>query len=463
MDKDYIDTSSLILDPANSRKHKSADIEATADSLFQFGQQTPIVVTKEGMVAKGNGTTLAARLLIKRQEAARAREIPDPGDDRLLSQDWKRLWFVRTDLSGDELKAYSIADNKTGVLAPFDMTNIGEAMRGFRDLGRLEQFSIGWNASELRSLLGPMKKDDPGEKMDRAEELLERWQVQPGELFLIKGRAGRHRLLCGDSAQAEDVARLMDGKQADLLLTDPPYNVDYGGKVGSERATIENDNMGEDFGVWLHSVLTIASMHLGRGRSWYVWYADSQSHHVFSAIVKAEMRVRQCLMWKKNCSVMGHQDYHWSHEPCVYGWSATWLDDPVAVGRMAAVTPLRAVYPNPDGYSVAHEPCVYGWKAGGAHRWFADRKQKTVLEFDRPSRSESHPTMKPAPLIGYLMQNSSKAGEVVLDPFLGSGTTMYAAEQCGRTCFGMEIAPKYCAVILERMIDAGCSVDRVSL
>lgn len=456
-----------MLDPKNSRKHKPADIEATADSPFQFQQQTPIVLTPDLMVVKGNGTVLAARLLATKQSAARARaesgDKPYPEDERLLSQDWSKLWYVATDLEGDELKAYSIADNKTGMLAPFDMKNIGDAMRGFRDIGRLKDFGIGWNAAEMRSLLGPEKKDDPGAKLDVAAELLEKWRVSPGELFLIKGRHGVHRLLCGDCSESDAMTRLMDGVSADLLVTDPPYNVNYTGTSLGDRAEIENDNLGEDFGVWLHSVLTVASMHLGKGRSWYVWYADGKmSLPVFQSLDNAGMQVRQVLIWKKNVAVMGRQDYHWEHEPCVYGWSESWLDDPVTVPGLVTPQLLQIRPPHPDGYFEAHEPCAYGWKAGAAHRWFADRKQKTVLEFDRPSRSEAHPTMKPVPLISYLIQNSSKIGEVVLDVFLGSGTTMYASEMSQRVCYGTELEPKYCACILERMTDAGCQVERIS-
>lgn len=457
----------LVLDPKNSRRHAKADVSATADALFQFGQQTPIVITADNLVAKGNGTTMAAKLLVEQQAEARSRKAAGNAtarDERLLAQDWTKLWFVRTELSGAELKAYSIADNKTGMLAPLDMGNIASAMAEFRDLGRLE-LAVGWRETEIAKLLTPVSgKDDPGEKMDRAAELLEKWGVREGDLYEIKGKLGTHRLLCGDCTSLDNMARLMNGASADLLATDPPYNVDYSGHVGSERVGIQNDAKGEDFGAWLHLALTVATMHLGAGRSFYVWYANSESRHVFTAMHNAQLQVRQQLVWRKNVTVMGRQDYHWSHEPCLYGWL------PAEVADFAGAAdgwpgwhglPVSINMPHPDGYSEAFEPVLYGWKAGAAHRWFSDRKQTTVLDFDRPSRSEAHPTMKPVPLISYLIRNSTKPGELVLDTFLGSGTTMYAAELCQRVCYGTELEPKFCSVILERMVSAGCSVVKL--
>lgn len=465
MKRQLIAIAKLILDTSNSRKHSAADVSATADSLCQFGQQSPIVLTPDRRVVKGNGTVMAAQMLIKRQAEASKAPIPDPADERLLSQDWTKLWYVETSLEGPALRAYAIADNKTGMLAPFDLTNVGEAMVEFRDLGLLKDYAIGWSEREIGVMVGDVLPDNPGEKLDRAAELRSKWDVNVGDLFEIVGKLGAHRLLCGDCTSIDNIERLMGGKTADLLLTDPPYNVDYSGHVGSERAGIANDAMGEDFGVWLHSALSAASAVLGKGRSWYVFYANSESFHVFSALRNAAMEVRECLVWKKNSMVMGRQDYQWQHEPAVYGWTPGWQDEPlecpsVAARHMAPV-PFDLRHPHPDGYSPAFVPVAYGWKAGGAHRWFSDRKQTTILEFDRPSRSEAHPTMKPVPLIAYLMRNSSKMGEIVLDIFLGSGTTMYAAEQTQRLCYGTELSPDFAAVILDRMKDAGCTIKRL--
>ena len=457
----------LTLDQKNSRKHGRVDIAATSDSLFHFGQQSPIVLTPDRRVVKGNGTVMAARLLLERKAAAASRQSSGQAtadDALLLSQDWGRLWYAVTNLEGAALQAYAIADNKTGVLAPFDLGNVGDAIRGWATEGTLE-YAVGWTETDITSFIGMEKEpDDPGEKMDRAEELLQKWGVQPGDLYAIAGRQN-HRLLVDDCTTVDNMARLMESRLADLLLTDPPYNVDYSGHVGSERLGIENDAHGEGYGAWLHSVLTTASLYLGKGRSFYVWYANSESDHVFQAVKNAGLKVRECLIWKKNSMVMGRQDYHWQHEPCLFG---DWDDELLGPTFTATVIPIVGTWaadpkcdPAATRYIPTFQPCIYGWKAGAAHRWFADRKQTTILEFDRPSRSEAHPTMKPVELMSYQMRNSTRAGELILDPFLGSGTTMIAAELSDRQCFGLEIAPKFAAVILERMSVAGAKVQKL--
>ena len=457
-----VKTEDLVLDPANSRKHKAADVEATAASLREFGQQTPIVLAAESnKVVKGNGTTMAARYLLEEQDKASERldaGMPEEGDAALLEQDWSVLVCVRTSLEGEAEAAYALADNKTGTLAPFDKGNIGDMFSRWEAAGTLNRYAIGWNNSEIGRFTGT-KQDDPGDKMDKADVLLEKWGVEPGDRFCLKGRHGLvHRLACGDVLDGESLEWVMNGRKADLYCADPPYNVNYTGTALGDRDEIANDNLGEDFGVWLHSVLSVVSMHLGDGRSFYIWYANSESRHVFNALEKADLRVRQCLIWKKNAPVIGRQDYQWMHEPCVFGaWS-----DPVAMRSIefpAVVPQVSHLATSPAGYGESFEPVAYGW-AAGTHRWFGDRKQRTVLEYDRPRRSDSHPTMKPVPLIQNLIRNSTKSGEIVLDTFLGSGTTMYASEVSQRVCAGIELMPKYCAVILERMVDAGCKVEK---
>lgn len=229
--------------------------------------------------------------------------------------------------------------------------------------------------------------------------------TKTGDLWKL----GDHRLLCGDATSADDVARLMDGAKADIWLCDPPYNVDYTGKT-KEALKIENDGM-EDlrFRSFLVTAFDLALSNTKAGGAFYIWHADSEGYNFRGAIFDCGETVRQCLIWVKQTMVMGRQDYQWKHEPC-----------------------------------------LYGWKSGAAHSWHTDRKQTTVLEFDRPSRSVEHPTMKPVELFAYLLSNSSSKNDVVLDPFLGSGTTMIAAEQLGRKCYGMELSPAYCDVIIKR-------------
>lgn len=215
--------------------------------------------------------------------------------------------------------------------------------------------------------------------------------------------------MCGDSTKEQDVLKLMQGKKADLFLTDPPYNVDYTGKT-EDALKIDNDDMeDEDFREFLRKAFTCANNVMVEGASFYIWHAHSEGYNFRGACHDIGWRVRQCLIWAKNSMVMGRQDYQWKHEPC-----------------------------------------LYGWKDGASHRWYSDRTQTTLLNFDRPTKNDLHPTMKPLDLFGYLVQNSSRKGESVLDLFGGSGTTLIVCEKTERKCFTMELDPKYCDVIIKR-------------
>lgn len=222
-------------------------------------------------------------------------------------------------------------------------------------------------------------------------------------------KLGKHRLMCGDSTSAADVQKLMDGSRADLLLTDPPYNVDYEGGT-KDKLKIKNDSMADDtFRMFLADAFTAANEVMKPGAVFYIWHSDSEGYNFRGACRDAGWQVRQCLIWNKNSLVMGRQDYQWKHEPC-----------------------------------------LYGWKDGAAHLWATDRKQTTVIDFDRPQKSDLHPTMKPIGLFDYQIQNSTNGDDIVLDPFLGSGTTIVACEQNGRICYGLELDEKYCDVIVKR-------------
>ncbi len=227
-----------------------------------------------------------------------------------------------------------------------------------------------------------------------------------GDLFEI----GEHRLLCGDSTLTDTFKALFLEQLADLVVTDPPYNVAYEGKT-KKKLTIDNDSMGDkDFYQFLYDFYTALGSYTKAGGSWYVWHADSEGANFRSAMSDAGIMVKQCLIWVKQTMVMGRQDYQWKHEPC-----------------------------------------LYGWKEGAAHGWYSDRKQTTVLNFDRPQRNAEHPTMKPIPLFAYLIGNSSKQGDIVADGFGGSGTTMVACHQMNRKAYLVEFDPKYCQVIIDRM------------
>ena len=238
-----------------------------------------------------------------------------------------------------------------------------------------------------------------------------------GDLFEI----GEHRLFCGDSTQTDTFEKLFAGHMADLVVTDPPYNVAYEGKT-KKKLTIDNDQQSDgDFYQFLYDFYTALGSYTKAGGSWYVWHADSEGANFRRAMTDSGIMVKQCLIWVKNSMVMGRQDYQWQHEPC-----------------------------------------LYGWKEGAAHGWYSDRKQTTILNFDRPQRNAEHPTMKPIPLFAYQIGNSSKQGDIVADGFGGSGTTMVACHQMQRKAYLVEFDPKYCQVIIDRMrkLDPSITIKR---
>lgn len=250
--------------------------------------------------------------------------------------------------------------------------------------------------------------DDETTGDDEAPEVPEDPETVQGDLWEL----GNHRLLCGDSTSESDVLVLMDGKLADQLVTDPPYNVAYEGKT-KDAMTIQNDDMDNDsFRQFLVDVYKAADSVLKQGAVFYIWHADSEGYNFRGAAFDIGWTIRQCLIWKKNSMVMGRQDYHWQHEPC-----------------------------------------LYGWKDGAGHLWATDRKQTTILEFDRPTRNDLHPTMKPVALIEYCVKNNTKGQDIVLDLFGGSGSTLIACEKTGRNNCSMELDPKYCDVIVQRYIN----------
>jgi DNA modification methylase len=227
-----------------------------------------------------------------------------------------------------------------------------------------------------------------------------------GDLFEI----GDHRLLCGDSTETDTFEKLMQGEMADMVVTDPPYNVAYEGGT-KEKLTIENDSMGnDDFYKFLYDFYSALTTAVKKGGAIYVWHASSEIINFAKAFVDAGWLLKQQLIWVKSSMVMGRQDYQWKHEPC-----------------------------------------LYGWLKGDSHKWYSDRKQTTVIEWDKPQRNGEHPTMKPIGLFAYQIENSSKKGDIVIDAFGGSGTTMVACEQLNRKARVIEFDPRYCQVIIDRM------------
>jgi DNA modification methylase len=373
-------TDDVIPYPQNPRVNDGA-VAAVAKSLAAFGFRQPIVVDAAGVIVVGHTRWKAAKRL-----------------------GWTQVpVHVATDLTAEQLQAYRIADNQLNTLAAWDDDLLSSEMQALEAVG-FDLELLGFDPDELLMRLHPEGGPglcDPDEVPPAPAEPT----TQPGDLWLL----GEHRLLCGDSTRTADVERLMHGRRADLWLTDPPYNVAYTGKT-KDALTIANDAMTDgEFREFLNRAFTCAFAILKPGAAFYLWHADSEGYNFRGAVRDCGQQVRQCLVWKKNAFVMGRQDYHWQHEPC-----------------------------------------LYGWKAGAAHGWYSDRAQTTVLEFDRPQANAEHPTMKPAALFAYLVGNSSAPQGLVYDGFLGSGTTLIAAEQLGRTCYGLELSPQYCDVIVAR-------------
>lgn len=313
---------------------------------------------------------------------------------------------IARDLTPEQIKAYRIADNKTAELAEWDYSllplEIGDLQAANFDLNLL-----GFDSDELDRLLNGEAGEDAVEagetEPDSVPEIPESSDSRRGLIYQL----GEHRLMCGDATKAEDVQKLMGEDMADLWLTDPPYNVAYEGSTG---LTIQNDDMSDtQFREFLRTAFASVKDAMKPGASFYIFHADSEGYNFRGACHDIGLIVRQCLVWKKNSLVMGRQDYQW-----------------------------------------IHEPCLYGWKDGAAHSWYSDRSQTTVIEYDKPKHNDVHPTMKPIEMLIYLLKNSSERGNLVLDTFGGSGSTLIASEQTGRICRMMELDEKYCDVIRRR-------------
>lgn len=314
--------------------------------------------------------------------------------------------MVAKDWTDAQKRAYVIADNKLAINAGWDNDLLALELGELGDLG-FDLELTGFTDEEIKALM-PVDVTDGLTDPDDAPPLPDNPVTRPGDVWVM----GKHRLLCGDSTSVDDLAKLCENQAVDMWLTDPPYNVAYEGGT-KEKLTIQNDSMGDDqFRQFLRDAYTAADTVMKAGAVFYIWHADSEGYNFRGAAKDAGWTVRQCLIWKKSSLVLGRQDYQWQHEPC-----------------------------------------LYGWKEGAGHLWASDRKQTTILEFDKPSRNGEHPTMKPVALFEYQLLNNTKGGDIVLDSFGGSGTTLIAAEKNGRVARLMELDPKYCDVIVKRWMD----------
>lgn len=340
------------------------------------------------IIVDSEGVIIAGHTRLKAAKKLKLKEVPV---------------HVAGDLDATQAKALRLADNKVSERAEWDNETLLQEIVDLRELG-MDEALLGFEADEVAALFG--EEEDAG-KTD--EDAVPDVQEEPQSVLGVVYRLGDHRLMCGSSTDKNDVLRLMSGQKADLWITDPPYNVAYVGKT-KDSLTIENDSMDDDaFLSFLTDAYCSADAAMREGAAFYVWHADSEGLNFRMAAKVAGWKARQCLVWKKSCLVMGRQDYQWMHEPC-----------------------------------------LYGWKPGAAHFWGSDRKQTTILEFDKPSRSACHPTMKPVELFEYQIKNSSRSGDVVMDSFCGSGTTIIACEKSGRVARCMELSPHYCDVIRRR-------------
>lgn len=382
----------------NAKKHDRKQVKNVAESIRQFGFVQPIVLDRNNEIVIGHCRWEAAKLLKKEIGGA----IP----------------CVYVDgLSDAEVRALRLADNKLNESA-WDINLLTEELNGL-DFGNIE---IDW---ELPGLPDRVVEDNY-EPVLPAEP-----RAKLGDVYQL----GRHRLMCGDSTILDDVKKLMDGKKADMLLTDPPYGISLGaGAVDSiheaaneDGSYLLNDNLqGEEFQQFLTDAFSNAVMVMKPGAAFHIWHADVQRTAFDDACHNAGLIIRQCLIWVKDRFTLSRQDFQWQHEPCLYG-----------------EVPMEE--PGDE-----HETALYGWKSGAGHLWFKNRKQSTVLFFDRPTVSKEHPTMKPITLFDYEMKCNSLVDDIVLDLFAGSGTTIMAAEQNGRIAYCMEYDPKYVDVIIDR-------------
>lgn len=356
----------------NPRKNDNA-VKYVAESIKEFGFKVPLVIDRNGVIVAGHTRYKAAKQL-------KIKTVP---------------CLVADDLTDEQVRAFRLADNKVAEQAEWDFDLLDDELAQILDID-MDAF-------------GFLNDID-----DKTEEAIEDdYEINPpeepkaklGEIYQL----GRHRLMCGDSTILNDVEKLMGGARADMLLTDPPYNVNYEGKT-KDKLKIQNDKMQNDnFRQFLADAFLNADTVMKPGAVFYIWHADSEGFNFRGACFDVGWKVRQCLIWNKNSMVMGRQDYQWKHEPC-----------------------------------------LYGWKDGAGHLWASDRKQTTIINFDKPTRNDKHPTMKPIPLFDYQIKNNTKGDDIVLDLFAGSGTTIMACEQNGRRGYCMEYDPKYVDVIIDR-------------
>lgn len=387
----------------NARINDNA-VDVVANSIKEFGFKNPIIIDKDGVIVAGHTRLKAAKQL---------------GIDKVPC-------IIADDLTEEQIKAFRIADNSSAQVAEWDMQKLMAELNVINyDMAK---FGLGDQIYEIESQIENAR--DVEEDNYELPENIE-LKVKAGEVWQL----GRHRLMCGDSTKADDVEKLMDGNLADLVVTDPPYNVAYEGGTGM---TIKNDNMeSSKFLAFLSDAFSNLNNSLKEGGAFYVWFASREHINFESALKSNDLIVRQEIVWVKSSLVLGRQDYQWKHEPCLYGWKdgkshyfikdrkqTTIIDNSIDL-NIATFVDLK--------------------------KWYLDlMEQCSVIYEDKPNKSKLHPTMKPVKLIAKQITNSSRKNENVLDLFTGSGTTLIACEQTDRNAYVMEYDEKYATVIIDR-------------
>ena len=367
----------------NARTHSVEQINKLRSSLREFGFINPVIIDKDYGIIAGHGRVIAAK-----------------------EEGIEKVPCVLVDyLTETQKKAYILADNRMALDAGWDEELLKleiEALQG-------EAFDIGLTGFDEKDLADLFKTDEEDVKdddYDLTAALEKAAFVEKGDVWVV----GRHRLVCGDATSEDDVAKLMDGKKANLILTDPPYGVSFKSASG---LTIQNDSMKNDeFYNFLLAAFKNMVAHLEPGGGAYVFHADTEGLNFRKAFIDAGLHLAGCCIWVKNSLVLGRSDYQWQHEPV-----------------------------------------LYGFLQNGKHKWFSDRKQTTIWNFDKPKCNENHPTSKPLDLLAYPLKNSTQANAIVLDTFGGSGSTLMACENSNRICYTMELDEKYASVILRRYVE----------
>ena len=408
--------------PNNPRVLRDDKFQKLKQSITEF----PKMLSLRPMVIDENNVVLGGNM--------RLRALQELGFN-----DIDEAWVKRSsDLTEEEKKRFIIADNVAFGEWDWDM------------------LANDWNGEDLESWGLDVPQFDTVESED-LEAIEDDYDMPEGgiETDIVIGdffQIGEHRLLCGDSTQTDTYEKLMNGELADMVITDPPYNVNYVGKT-KDSLKIINDSMSNDeFYIFLYDFYTALGSYTKLGGAWYVWHADSEGHVFRQAFKDSGLLLKQCLIWVKNALVMGRQDYHWKHEPCLYGWKegaahyftndrtkTTVIEDDINLNKLTKEEMKKML-----------------------NEILSDKTKSTILHINKPHRNAEHPTMKPILLFAPLIENSSKVGEVIVDGFLGSGTTMVASHQLKRKCYGLELDPKYCQVIIDRMrkLDSSLIIKR---